>query len=106
MNLLVDRGYRNPVEKQHIKQNQDAGISTSLKPICLNGSNLLAEEFRDNLHLCYKYAQLDMPQCCDSCGFKLTVEHTLSWNVGGMVHMQHGSIVDNKFCYLCGMALP
>ena len=104
MDVLVDMDGNKPAEKQRNKRNQDAGIWLSLIPTRLNGNNLLAEEFRDNLRLCYNYTPLDIQQCCDGCGAKISVGHILAYKVGRMVHMQHDNVA-NKLGHLCGTAL-
>ena len=35
---------------------------------------------------------LDMPQLCDGCGKRLTVDHALSCKCGGLVHIRHGDV--------------
>ena len=74
-------------------------------PLCINGTELLPNEFRDNLRLQYNFAPLDMPQHCDGCGAKMTVEHTLQGKVGRLVHARHHDVAD-EFQDMCGQALP
>ena len=95
---------KKPAEKRWIKQKQDTGICLSLISTRLNGNNLAAEEFRDNLLLCYNYAPLDMSQCCDGCGAKMAVNYALLCKVEGMMHMQHDNIA-NKCRHLCKTTL-
>jgi len=40
-----------------------------------------------------------MPQHCNDCGTKLTVEHALSCRVSGWVHIHHDDVAD-EFCAL------
>jgi hypothetical protein len=61
-------------------------------PSRLHGTELSAEEFRDNLRLRYNLAPLSMPSKCDGCGQKMTVEHALSCKVGGLVHIRHDDV--------------
>ena len=44
-----------------------------------------------------------MPQHCDGCGTKLTVEHALSCRVRGLVHTLHNNVAD-EFCALFTLA--
>ena len=69
----------------------------------LNGTSLLANEWRDNIRLRYNHAPLDMPNHCDGCGAKLTVEHALSCKVSGVVHIRHDD-VGNKWHHINGTA--
>ena len=87
-----------------MKRNQIGGIWLSVHPSRLNGNDLSTEEMRDNLRLRYNLAPLDMPQRCDSCGMKMTVEHALKCKVGGLVHARHDDVAD-EFRHLCGCAL-
>ena len=78
--------------------------STSLPPPNRdNGTVLSADEFRNNARLRYNLAPLDMPQHCDGCGSKMTVEHALSCRVGGLVHIRHDDVAD-EFRSLCCQA--
>ncbi|KAL7525289.1 hypothetical protein ACHAXR_000939, partial [Thalassiosira sp. AJA248-18] len=72
-------------------------------PSRLNGTNLSADECRDNWRLRYNLAPLDMPQHYDGCSARMTVEHALSCKVGGLVHIRHNDVAD-EFRHLCGTA--
>eukprot|EP00956_Cyclotella_meneghiniana_P019699 scaffold34083_cov46-Cyclotella_meneghiniana.AAC.3 len=45
-----------------------------------------------------------MPQKCDGCGAKMTVEHGLSCKTGGLVVARHND-VRNEWAHLCSLAL-
>ena len=102
--VLIDRGRGKPAEKRRIKRNQVAGIWLALIPSRLNGNDLSAEEFRDNLRIRQNLAPENMPPTCDGCGDKMTVEHALACKVGGLVHVRHDDVAD-EFRHLCGCAL-
>ena len=102
--VLIDRGRGKPAEKRRIKRNQVAGIWLALIPSRLNGNDLSAEEFRDNLRIRQNLAPENMPATCDGCGDKMTVEHALACKVGGLVHVRHDDVAD-EFRHLCGCAL-
>ena len=71
-----------------------AGCWLTVIPNRLDGTILSAEEFRDNLRLRYNSKPTDMPDLCDGCGAKLTVEHAhaLQCKCGGLVHCGHNDV--------------
>ena len=91
-------------EKWRLKRAKTAGIWLAVVPSRLNGTELTAEEFRDNLGLRYNLAPLFIPDKCDGCGAAMNVEHALSCKVGRLVHIRHDDVAD-EFGYLCGLAL-
>jgi hypothetical protein len=103
--LFLDRrGWNNPSVARRDNQNCAAGAWLSVFPNWLNGTGLLADEWRDNVRLRYNHSPLDMPAACDGCGAKMSVEHALSCEVGGLVHIQHDDVAD-EWWHLCGTAL-
>lgn len=92
-----------PAEKRRLERNRVSGIWLSVLPSRLNGNDLSAEEFRDNLRLRYNLKHVDMPANCDGCGKTMTVEHALQCKVGGLVHVRHNDVAD-EFRHLCGCA--
>lgn len=94
------------VRKQwRLKRAQAAGIWLSVVPNRLNGTELTADEFRDNIRLRYNLQPLDMPEKCDGCGETMTVEHALQCKVGGLVHIMRHDDVAKEWMYLAGQAL-
>jgi hypothetical protein len=86
--LFLDRcGRDNPSVVRWDNQNCAAGAWLSVFPNRLNGTSLLADEWRDNNRLRYNHTPLDMPAACDGCGAKMSVKHALSCKVGGLVHI-------------------
>jgi hypothetical protein len=73
-------------------------------PNRLNGTGLLADKWRDNVHLWYNHSLLDMPAGYNGCGAKMTVAHTLLCKMGGLVHIRHDDVAD-EWRHLCGTAL-
>ncbi len=99
--LFLDRrGRDNPSVARRDKRNCAAGAWLSR----LNGTSLLADEWRDNVRLRYNHSPLDMPAACDSCGAKMLVKHALSCKVGGLIHIRHDDVAD-EWRHLCGTAL-
>ena len=61
-------------------------LAPAVIPNRLDGTILSAEEFRDSLRLGYNFRPTDMPDSCDGCGAKLTMEHdALQCKCGGLV---------------------
>jgi hypothetical protein len=73
-------------------------------PSVLNGTELAADEFRDNLRLRFGFEPVGLQETCDGCGEHFSVEHGLSCKKGGLVLVRHDDIAD-EWGYLCGLAL-
>ena len=73
-------------------------------PSRLNGTVLSANEWRDNVRLRFNLVPLDLPQNCDGCGCRMTVEHAMQCKKGGLVHIRHDDL-GKEFAYLAGCAL-
>ena len=102
--FLEHRGCGKPSVVRRDKQNCVTVAWLLISPNWLNGTDLSADEWRDNVHLRYNHSPLDMPAACDGCGAKMTVEHALLCKTGGLVHIQHGDVAD-EWRHLCGTAL-
>ncbi len=100
---LTQRGEGKAAVKRCDKRNCRAGIWLSVIPTRMNGTNLSANEWRDNTRLRYNLKPLDMPQLCDGCMCPMTVEHALSCKKGGLVHIRHDDVAD-EWRHLCGTA--
>jgi hypothetical protein len=92
-----------PSEKWRLRRSILSGSWLTCTPSWVNGTELSADEFRDNLRLRYNLKPLYIPECCDGCGAKMTVEHALSCKVGGLVHIRHDDVAD-EFGHLSGLA--
>jgi hypothetical protein len=86
------------------KRNSASGVWLTIVPSRLNGTGISAEEWRDNIRLRYNHLPLDMPEKCDGCNCRMTVEHALSCKKGGLVHIRHDDVAD-EWRHLCGTAL-
>jgi hypothetical protein len=103
--LFLDRrGQDNPSVARWDNRNCAVGAWLSVFPNGLNGTSLLADEWRNNVCLRYNHSPLDMPAACNGCGAKMSVEHALLCKVGGLVHIQHDDVAD-EWWHLCGTAL-
>jgi hypothetical protein len=103
--IFLDRcGRDKPAVARRDKRNCAAGAWLLVFPNRLNGTGLLAEEWRDNVRLRYNHSPLEMPAACDGCGAKMTVKHALSCITGGLVPIRHNDVAD-EWRHLCGTAL-
>eukprot|EP00957_Ditylum_brightwellii_P134673 10266882-Ditylum_brightwellii.AAC.1 len=68
------------------------GAWLTVIPNCMNGTALLAEEFRDNFCLRYGMQSLHLSKRCDGYGTKFSVEHSLMYSKGGLVLVQHNDL--------------
>ena len=93
-------GANSPPDQRRMDRARKTGAFLTAIPNRANGTALSAEEFRDNIRLRYNLAPLEMPQRCDGCGAKMTVEHALSCRVGGLVHIRHDDVAD-EYRALC-----
>ena len=100
---LTQWGRDKPGDKRRLERICETGCWLTAVPNHLNGTILSAEEFRDNLRLRYNLKPLDMPDLCDGCGAKMTVEHALQCKVGGLVHCRHNDVT-REFGSLCMQA--
>lgn len=91
-------------ERSRLKRACRAGNWLTIYPSVLNGTNLSADEFRDNLRLRYDMKPLHLQPKCDGCGETITVQHCLSCKVGGLVHIRHDDVA-SEFGHLCAKAL-
>ena len=91
---LDQRGKDAPAIKQRELQSCAAGAWLTVVPNCLNGTSLLAEEWRDNVHLRYNLVPQVMPHHCDGCG---------ACKTGSLVHIRHDDVAD-KWRHLCTLA--
>eukprot|EP00956_Cyclotella_meneghiniana_P035377 scaffold114336_cov76-Cyclotella_meneghiniana.AAC.11 len=57
-------------EKHRLTRACNAGIWLTCFPNQLNGTSILAEEFRDNVKLRYNLKPLGVPENCNGCGKK------------------------------------
>jgi hypothetical protein len=101
--FLDERWEGKPAIKRRDKRAMAAGVHYSVVPSEINSTCLSANEWRDNARLRYNLAPLDMPDRCDGCGAKMTVEHALSCKVGGLVHIRHDDVGD-EWRHLNGLA--
>jgi hypothetical protein len=81
-----------------------AGIWRTCFPSRLQSTELSAEEFIENIRLCFNLQPLSMDFKCDGCGNNMTVEHALSCKVGGLVHIRHDNVAE-EWAHLSELAV-
>ena len=82
----------------------ETGAWLTTMPSSLNGTELSADGFRDNLWLCFGRCPPSLPRRCDACNERFTVEHAMSCKKGGLVSLRHNDIAAEWGC-LCAQAL-
>ena len=91
------------MDKRRIQRSASTGAWLTTMPNLLNGSDLLAEEFRDGLHLRLGLKPNAMHPRCDGCGERFTTEHAMSCRKGGLILHRHNDMV-STWGHLCGQA--
>ncbi len=94
----------NRQKQRRIKRAGDTGLWLTMAPDTLNGTELSAEEFRDNLCLRYGITLPDLPDKCDGCGAPFTMEHAVSCKQGGLILRRHNDLC-KEWHALCAQAL-
>jgi hypothetical protein len=78
--------------RRTILRGKETGQWLSVLPSIVNGTELLAKEFRDALLLRYARCPPDLPTQCDGCQQKFSVRHALECKRGGLVISRHNEI--------------
>jgi hypothetical protein len=93
-----------PLPKRALLRSKENGAGLTTYPSYMNGTELSAEEFRDNLRLRFALCHLDLPSHCDGCGQRFSVNHALQCKKGGLVHLRHNDVA-SAWAGLCQHAL-
>ena len=64
-------------------------------PLHCHNLDLSPSEFRDGLALRYGRSPVNLPEECDGCGERYTVEHGLSCRLGGLIIRRHNEVRDS-----------
>jgi hypothetical protein len=67
---------------------------------------LSRDEFRDNLRMRFGLTPKNLPQRCDGCGAKFSVEHAMQCKNGGLVSVRHDGGRDEWADLLCDALTP
>ncbi len=89
---------------KHLGRMGKTGAWLSVISNCFDGTELLLEEFQDNLAICYGLRPRGLPERCNGCREPFTVEHGRSCKKGGFVGQQHNNVCE-ELAHLCSMAL-
>ena len=89
---------------RRMERARETGAWLTAMPSLLNGTNLSAEEFRDNLHLRLGLTPLHLPTHCDGCGHQFTVTHAMTCKQGGLIMLRHNDVA-SEWGDLCIRAL-
>ena len=81
-----------PDTARTIRRGKLCGQWLSVMPSTVNGTELSAQEFRDNLQLRYARSPGDLPERCDGCNAPFTVQHSLDCKCGGLIIQRHDEI--------------
>ncbi len=81
-------------DRRTILRGKETGQWLLVLPSTVNGTELLAQEFRDALLLRYARSPADLPSHCDGCGQVFSVRHALECKKGGLVICRHNEIRD------------
>jgi hypothetical protein len=87
-----------------IWRGKERGLWLTTLPSTVNGMELLAQEFLDQLLLRYARSPGDLPSHCDGCGQTFSVQHAMTCKTGGLVIIRHNEIAD-KLANLTSKAL-
>ncbi len=91
-------------EQRLFQRAGQTGIWLTMAPNSMNGTDLSAEEFRDNLCLRYGIDPPKLPSKCDGCGVPFTLEHALCCSKGGHPIIRHNDLC-KEWHALCAQAL-
>lgn len=81
-------------DRRTIMRGKDTGQWLSVLPSQVNGTELSADEFRDNVMLRYAREPVHLPTHCDGCHKKFSVRHALECKKGGLVISRHDEVRD------------
>ena len=93
-----------PADARRMQRATDTGAWLTTMPNSLNGTELSADEFKDNLRLRFGLCPTSLPHRCEGCNERFTVEHALSCPKGGLVLLRHNDL-SAEFGSLCAQAL-
>ena len=72
-----------------------SGAWLTVMPSFMDDTELLAEEFRDNIRWRLGLTPLRLPTDCDGCGVSFTAEHACQCKIGGLITLRHNILADD-----------
>jgi hypothetical protein len=80
--------------KRKILRGKDTGRWLSVLPSTVNGTELSAQELRDNVLLRYARSPPDLLSQCDGCNAVFSIRQALECKKGSLVIIRHNEIPD------------
>jgi hypothetical protein len=93
-----------PTAARRMNRSKETGAWLTAMPSTLNGTELSEDEFRDNIRLRFGLPPLSLPDHCDGCNERFTVEHAMACKKGGLVLLRHNDVAA-EWHQLCASAL-
>ena len=93
-------------ERNHLHRATSNGAWLSAIPYHLNITELSLEELQDNLRLRHGLMPQDIPETCDGCGKKFSIEHALSCPKDGLVLVRHNDAAKAWCAFRSGALVP
>jgi hypothetical protein len=103
LGLIIDSSSSKQVARR-MERAKETGAWLTATPDRLNGTELSAEEFRDSLRLRFGLSPLSLPQRCEGCKQRFTVEHAMSCKKGGLIMLRHNEL-SAEWSSLCAQGL-
>jgi hypothetical protein len=93
-----------PFAKRRMLRSKETGSWLTTMPDTLNGTELSLEEFRDNVRMRLGLVPANLPDRCEACNEKFTVEHAMDCKIGGLVLQRHNDVAA-EWHHLCAQGL-
>ncbi|KAL7475639.1 hypothetical protein ACHAW6_001560 [Cyclotella cf. meneghiniana] len=90
--------------KKQMEQQAATGAWLTTIPDRFGGTELSKTEWHDNVSIRYGWRPHPLPNRCNGCGDRFTVEHGLNCKKGGLVSIRHDDVHD-KWAHLCSLSL-
>ena len=82
------------LQARQMRRAAKTGAWLTVLPSTVNGMELGAQEWRDDLFLRYGIEPPDLPKYCDGCEARFSISHALDCKKGGLVTARHNKLRD------------